>query len=310
MEKDRPSFSTVNIPNIHDYTTSIRDKLWILLLASCRILPKSIDDEKYKERIYNHYRQISDCLLEDIINNWWFETLFWSKDFRDKLKFTPNIEKISEIFSWFFAHVRTNSIAYVKKFFSNNKSFLDPEFNTSRYEVWDRFERSVSNVHFVTLLYLYCYLIQYKNKYWNFPVLNDEKERILLRSMRLFALQMAKNLEMWLQMSFLRTVFWVPFEEWLSEKIRHWNIILPKDWWIKWVKLSPDDLYLVINNDLLEETTERVKIALKENQIPQVWNVHWCPAFPKLILWILDYFESDLKVILNNFKDDDIKTSI
>ncbi len=120
---------------------------------------------------------------------------------------------------------------------------------------------------------------------------------------------MAKNLEMWLQMSFLRTVFWTNHEEWLSEAIRHGNIILPEDWWKRWVKLSSDNLYLEINNDLLSETIARLNIALEQNQIPKTWNVHWCPAFPKFIVWVLNHIEKDLRIILSNFNNENITSN-
>lgn len=287
----------------------IKDTLWILLLASSKPTPKSEDDIKYKEKIYNHYRKISDSLLEYIISIWWFEVFFWDKDINEKLIFKPTEENIKEIFSFFFSHSRNVSISHVKTFFTNNPDFLNPEFNTTRYEVWDRFERSASNVHFVVLLYIYCYLKQYKDVNWNFPILDDEKINILLKNAKIFSLQMAKNLEMWLQMSFLRTIFWTPYQEWLLNAIRHGNIILPEDWWKRWVKLSSDNLYLEINNDLLSETIKRVEIALEQNQIPNAWNVQWCPAFPKFIVWALNHIENDLKIILKNFNDENITSN-
>lgn len=140
--------------------------------------------------------------MEYIISIWWFEVFFWDKDISEKMIFKPNDENIRDTFSVLFSHVRNVSISHVRNFFD-----LNPEFNTTIYEVWDRFERSASNVHFVILLYIYCYIKQYKDTTWNYPILDDKKISILLRNARLFSLQMAKNLEMWLQMSFLMNCF-------------------------------------------------------------------------------------------------------
>lgn len=287
---------------IKDISWIIKDKLWLLILASKKPNPESEYDINDKKRIYNHYRKISDSLLNYIESIWWFEVFFWSISDK-KLTIDINDENIINVFSWLFSSARNTSIHHIKKFFELNPNFLNDDFNTSRYNVSDRFERSASNVHFVVILYIYCYIKQYKNKFWSFPILNDDKINILIKNSKIFSLQMAKYLEMWLQMSFLRTIIWVPYKEWLSKAVRHNDMLFPKDWWVWWFKLSLDCTYLIINNDYLGETAERVDIALKNYQIPKAWNVEWCPAFPKFIVNALEKIEVDIKIILNNFKN-------
>jgi len=245
-------------------------------------------------------KKISAMLLEYIAENWWMTKFFWGSDIHN-YSFNPNEDSLELFLDSYFTLSRKDSIDSVKSFFNDFPELLDSKYDSPRYKVWDRIERSSSNVHFVSLFYIYCYLKQYKLKLWEFPVLDDKAIDVLLWKTKMFWLLMAKELEMWLQMSFLRTTYSSSISDGLDKEIRHGHLIFPENWWMNWVKLSENNDYLEINLDWISETVERLNIAIDSKQIPKTWNVIWCPAFPKLIADIMKHIQEELRLLLNNF---------